>query len=106
MSDLVIRPTIKWIRMGYTVTFILIIALAAVALVIPLFRGWLRWETGEWLARHPYLAWAILGVIWWTCLAPKLTTGTPCAAATHSRAACAQPLSCARMPRIDVSYTA
>ena len=30
------------------------------------------WQTGEWLAAHPYLAWACLGVIWWSCLAPSL----------------------------------
>ncbi len=48
------------------------IALLAAAVVIPLFRSWLRWQTGEWLARHPYLAWASLGLIWWTCLAPSL----------------------------------
>lgn len=48
------------------------IALLAVVPVILLFRVWLRWQTGEWLASHPYLAWACLGLIWWTCLAPSL----------------------------------
>ena len=48
------------------------IALLAAVVVIPLFRSWLRWQTGEWLDRHPYLAWASLGLIWWTCLAPSL----------------------------------
>ena len=48
------------------------IALLAAVVVIPLFRSWLRWQTREWLARHPYLAWACLGLIWWTCLAPSL----------------------------------
>ena len=48
------------------------IALLAVVPVILLFRFWLRWQTGEWLALHPYLAWACLGIIWWTCLAPSL----------------------------------
>ncbi len=48
------------------------IALLAVVPVILLFRVWLRWQTGEWLALHPYLAWACLGIIWWTCLAPSL----------------------------------
>ncbi len=48
------------------------IALLAAAVVIPLVRSWLRWQTGEWLARHPHLAWACLGLIWWTCLAPSL----------------------------------
>lgn len=48
------------------------IALLAAVPVMLLFRTWLRWQTGEWLAAHPYLAWACLGVIWWTCLAPSL----------------------------------
>lgn len=48
------------------------IALLAAVPVILLFRMWLRWQTGEWLAAHPYLAWACLGLIWWTCLAPSL----------------------------------
>lgn len=48
------------------------IALLAVVPVIFLFRAWLRWQTGEWLALHPFLAWACLGFIWWTCLAPSL----------------------------------
>lgn len=48
------------------------IALLAVVPVILLFRVWLRWQTGGWLALHPYLAWACLGFIWWTCLAPSL----------------------------------
>ncbi|MFM9963168.1 MAG: hypothetical protein ACKV2Q_18325 [Planctomycetaceae bacterium] len=49
-----------------------LIALLAAVVVIPLVRAWLRWQTGEWLARHPHLAWACLGLIWWTCLAPSL----------------------------------
>ncbi len=48
------------------------IALLAAVPVMLLFRTWLRWQTGEWLAAHPYLAWACLGLIWWTCLAPSL----------------------------------
>jgi hypothetical protein len=48
------------------------IALLAAVVVVPLVRSWLRWQTGEWLARHPYLAWASLGLIWWICLAPSL----------------------------------
>jgi hypothetical protein len=48
------------------------IALLAAAVVIPVFRAWLRWQTAEWLARHPYLAWAVLGLTWWTCLAPSI----------------------------------
>ena len=48
------------------------IALLAAVIVIPCIRMWLRWQTGEWLAAHPYLAWACLGLIWWTCLAPSL----------------------------------
>ena len=49
-----------------------LVALLAASVVIPLIRVWLRWQTGEWLARHPHLAWACLGIIWWTCLAPSL----------------------------------
>ncbi len=49
-----------------------IIALLSIVPVILLFRAWLRWQTGEWLALHPSLAWACLGFIWWTCLAPSL----------------------------------
>ena len=49
-----------------------IIALLTAVPVMLLFRTWLRWQTGEWLAAHPYLAWACLGFIWWTCLAPSL----------------------------------
>ncbi len=48
------------------------IAVLSIVAVIPLFRAWLRWETGEWLAAHPYLAWASLGIIWWSCLAPSV----------------------------------
>ena len=48
------------------------IALLSAVPVMLLFRTWLRWQTGEWLAAHPYLAWACLGLIWWTCLAPSL----------------------------------
>lgn len=48
------------------------IALLAAVPVMLLFRTWLRWQTGEWLAAHPYLAWGCLGLIWWTCLAPSL----------------------------------
>ena len=35
----------------------------------------------------------------WTCRAPKLITGIPAAAATHARAAVAQPLFWASVPR-------
>lgn len=31
----------------------------------------LRWKFPEWLARHPAIAWTILGVTWWTCLRPS-----------------------------------
>ena len=48
------------------------LAILAIIAVIPLLRTWLRWQTGEWLARHPNLAWALLAVIWWTCLAPSV----------------------------------
>lgn len=48
------------------------VALLAAFPVMLLFRTWLRWQTGEWLAAHPYLAWACLGLIWWACLAPSL----------------------------------
>lgn len=48
------------------------VALLAAVPVMLLFRTWLRWQTGEWLATHPHLAWACLGLIWWTCLAPSL----------------------------------
>jgi hypothetical protein len=44
----------------------------ALAAIIPLARAWLRWQTGEWLAAHPYMAWAMLGTVWWICLAPSL----------------------------------
>jgi hypothetical protein len=44
----------------------------ALAAIIPLARAWLRWQTGEWLATHPDMAWAMLGTVWWTCLAPSL----------------------------------
>ena len=46
-------------------------ALLAAVIVIPCFRAWLRWQTGEWLAARPSLAWACLGLIWWICLAPS-----------------------------------
>ena len=49
-----------------------ILAIVAIAAVIPLLRTWLRWQTGEWLARHPNLAWALLAEIWWACLAPSV----------------------------------
>ncbi len=49
-----------------------IIAVLAITATIPLLRVWLRWQTGEWLATHPYLAWASLGIIWWTFLAPSV----------------------------------
>ncbi len=48
------------------------IAALSIVAVIPLFRAWLRWETGEWLAARPLLAWASLGIIWWSCLAPSV----------------------------------
>ncbi|TXT17247.1 MAG: hypothetical protein FD138_4611 [Planctomycetota bacterium] len=48
------------------------IALLVAVPVILLFRMWLRWQTGEWLATRPSLAWACLGLVWWTCLAPSL----------------------------------
>ena len=41
----------------------------------------------------------------WTCRAPKLMTGWGAAASTHSRAAVAQPLAWAIMPRMAVSYS-
>ena len=47
-------------------------ALLAALIVIPCFRAWLRWQTGEWLAARPSLAWACLGLIWWICLSPSL----------------------------------
>ena len=40
----------------------------------------------------------------WTCRAPKLMTGCGDAASTHSRAALAQPVDWASMPRMAVSY--
>jgi hypothetical protein len=49
-----------------------LVALLAAVVVIPCFRAWLRWQTGEWLAARPSLAWACLGLVWWTCLAPSL----------------------------------
>ena len=48
------------------------IAVLSIVAVIPLFRAWLRWETGEWLAAHPHLAFASLGIIWWSFLAPSV----------------------------------
>ena len=48
------------------------LAVLAIIGVIPLLRTWLRWQTGEWLARHPNLAWSLLAIIWWTCLAPSI----------------------------------
>ena len=48
------------------------LAVLAIIAVIPLLRTWLRWQTGEWLARHPNLAWSFLAIIWWTCLAPSI----------------------------------
>lgn len=48
------------------------IALVAIICVIPLLRTWLRWQTGDWLARHPNLAWSLLAIIWWTCLTPSI----------------------------------
>lgn len=49
-----------------------IVAVLAFVAVIPILKIWLRWQTGEWLAAHPYLAWALLGVIWWGCLVPSV----------------------------------
>ena len=49
-----------------------VVAVLAVVPVILLFRGWLRWQTGEWLATHPQLAWGCLGFVWWSCLAPSV----------------------------------
>ena len=54
----------RWVRW--------IIAALALIAVIPLFRMWLRWQSGEWLANHPFLAWASLAVIWWACLNPSV----------------------------------
>ena len=41
----------------------------------------------------------------WTCRAPKLTIGTPSAAATHSAAAVAHPVSLLSIPSSAVSYS-
>ena len=41
----------------------------------------------------------------WTCRAPNVMTGSGAAASTHSRAAVAQPVDWASMPRIAVSYS-
>ena len=41
----------------------------------------------------------------WTCRAPKLMTGSGAATSTQSRAAVAQPVDWASIPRNAVSYS-
>ena len=46
----------------------LLTACGVLCLIWPL----VRWKFPEWLARHPTIVWALLGITWWACLRPSV----------------------------------
>jgi hypothetical protein len=39
--------------------------------VVPFVRRLVRLDMGHWLSSHQSVAWALLGLLWWTCLSPS-----------------------------------
>jgi hypothetical protein len=62
-------PSISfWIVENWVVAAILLL----IALpLIPVVRRLVKLDIGGWLSRHQPAAWALLGLLWWTCLRPS-----------------------------------